>query len=661
MWLFKSYKWILCLFYLFFYISCSNLEYYKEKASPKTVSKETRNTFASLKTKIKNQNRQKSLKDLELFISKNQNNELTLAAYLLKARILSKQQQHKQACRAYQQAVNLPFSYKNQQEAYLAFANCLFKEKKIKEALITLEFLIQSPKESLNTKRRSSLKQWSFLKDRDNFKNWKLRSLSSLIESHPKHPNKHAQWIDKGIHLIDGLNEKDLFAFIEKTEDYIFFEGYLLYKAGLHFWNQKNIKKSNYYFSQSLSAKLDSSLQKEVKHYLNILNSIKKTNPYAIGVVLPLSGPRKVLGKRILRGLSIGFDLEGNSPWQLIVMDSKGHPDVTKVSVEKLLYKHNVIGLIGGVGNKTAKVMAEISSKYGVPSILFSQQDSLIKDKSFTFQNALTSKNLMDQLTKTISKSPPKIKKVAILASNDSYGKEYAKIFSQKFKEYGGTITNTQIYKPGEDDFKTPIKKIVELHNLQKRTEEYNELKESYLKKHPSLSKRSKKLDPEKLLKPKFEFEALFIPDSFTTLKKIEDHLKYYGIKDIYLLGTNLWSKEQISTWSNNRPLIFINTPPLSNKSMKSSFFFKTYKKTFSSSPKFFEQQAYNTAVVFKKALQKNVRNRLDLQKELENLNLIQGAVYSFKISKNRSFIHPLVIFMTKNNRVITLDSIPVQ
>ncbi len=54
-------------------------------------------------------------------------------------------------------------------------------------------------------------------------------------------------------------------------------------------------------------------------------------------------------------------------------------------------------------------------------------------------------------------------------------------------------------------------------------------------------------VEEEKLLKPKIDFDALFIPDSLTALKKREDHLKYYRIKKIHLLGTNLWSKKQIS------------------------------------------------------------------------------------------------------------------
>ena len=660
MFLLKFYKQIFCLFCLCFYVGCSSLEYYKEKPSPKPVSKEVEKSFAKLKRNLKKQNTNRSLKQVEDFISKNKNNGLTLSAYLLKARLLLKLKRNKEACSTYQLAVSLPFSYRNQEEAYFAFSNCLRKEKKAGESLAVLEFLIQSPKESLKTKKRAALAQWNSLKREKGLKKWKIRVLSSLIGFYPGH-NNQSLWKEKGVRLIDGLTKKDLVNFSSRSENYDHFEGYLLYKTGLHFWNQKNLRRSSYYFTQSLSSSLSPDLQKKIKFHLNMLNSIKKTNPYSIGVILPLSGPRKVLGQKILRGLHIGFGLEENSPLQLIVMDSKGHPDVARESVKKLLHEYHVIGLIGGVGSGTAETIAEISSQLGIPSILFSQKDNLTKNKPFVFQNALTSRSIMGQLAKTIRKSPLKIKKVAILASTDSYGKEYAKIFSQKFKEEGGVITDIQTYRPGESDFKTPVQKLVNLYDLKKRAEEYDNLKEAYLKKHPALSKRSKKLNVETLLKPKFDFEAIFIPDSFTALKKIEDHLKYYGIKKVYLLGTNLWSEKQISKWSKNRSLVFINIPSLSNESIKSSFFFKTYEKTFSSYPNFFEQQAYNTAVTFKKALQNNVRNRLDLQRQLENLNLIEGALYSFKISKNRSFIHPLVVFMTKDNKVITLDSIPVQ
>ena len=641
-------------------IGCSNLEHHRAKPSAKPVSKEEKTAFRLLEKNSRKKSINEALKDIDSFLLKNNRTEVAFAAYLLKARLLSKQNRRQETCETYKQATQLPFAYKNQYIAYFASAKCLFENKHLKEALKTLEFIIQSPKESLDTKGRAALRQWSFIKNQSNFNGWKLKTLSSLIQLFPKSPNL-STWQDTGTEIIDNLTTKQLLLISRQATRFSSFTGYLFYKAGLHFWNQKNTKKAQYYLSQSLSSRLAPKTQKEVKYYLSMLSSIKRVNPYSIGVILPLSGPKQILGERILRSLYIGFDLEKDSPWQLIVMDSKGHPDVTKESVKKLLHKYHIIGLIGGVGNESAEIIADLSSRLGVPSVLFSQKANLTTERKFVFQSALTSHTLTNHLLETINKKPKlKFQKIAILAPNDSYGKEYTKIFSEKFKSMGGEITKVQTYKSGEVDFNVPIKKLVDLYDIKERKEEYEKLKKKYLKKHGKSSNRSKNLNPEKLLKPHVDFEALFIPDSFKTVKKIGAHLKYYGIKDLHLLGTNLWSKKQISRWSKARPLIFINTPELSNADLKNSYFFNTYKKTFSSSPKFFEEQAYNTAVAFKEALKKKVKNRLELQEKLEELGSIEGAFFNFKISKTRQFIYPLTVFMTKDNQVITLDSIPV-
>ncbi len=50
----------------------------------------------------------------------------------------------------------------------------------------------------------------------------------------------------------------------------------------------------------------------------------------------------------------------------------------------------------------------------------------------------------------------------------------------------------------------------------------------------------------EKEPEPKVAFEALFIPDSPEKAGLIIPQLRYYDIKDVYLLGTNLWHSQKL-------------------------------------------------------------------------------------------------------------------
>lgn len=646
------------LFFTIFLNSCSILQKFQQKSYAEKASVKSKNTLSVLQKTSRKSKSDKTLKQLEEFISQNSKNELLMPAYLLKAKILERQKKYKKACEVYHEATKLSYLYKEQSQAFFAFAKCLFKDKHIKQALNALEQIVQNSRESKNLRRRAVQIQWRAVQKQKNLSDYKLKILSHLVELYPQ-AGKKESWKKQARNLLFSLDKKTLTSVSKKSYEYSAFEGMIFYRIAKLLWKNQKIKKSHYYFVQALSHELDSDLEKDAKFHVSMIKSMSQVNSYLIGVLLPLSGPKKSVGQKILRGLTLGLELNKDSPWQMLVMDSKAQADVTKASLEKLFNAHHIIGLVGGVTNETADVIVEAASSFGIPSILFSQKVGLSKDKDFIFQNALTSSNVIEHLSKNIRTRKLNIRKVAILSPEDSYGQHYAKIFRKIFRKQGGRVVAHESYKPKEINFDGPIKKLVNLYDLEKRQKEYEQLKKEYVKKHPHLSKRSKKLEAKSLLKPKFDFEAIFIPDSFENVQKIESYLKYYGVKEVYLLGTNLWSQKYVQRWSKQRPLVFVGTPAISNESINRSSFYKVYKETFLKAPGFIERQAFNTALVFKKALEKGAKNRLQLNKQIKSLASIQGAFFEFEISAEGSFIYPLEVFVTKDNRVLTLDSIP--
>jgi len=77
--------------------SCANLEYYKEKPTPKTSTEAATTTLASIRKTYKAKS---ALQNINQFLLENPKNELTLPAYLLKAQILLRQRKNKEACKA---------------------------------------------------------------------------------------------------------------------------------------------------------------------------------------------------------------------------------------------------------------------------------------------------------------------------------------------------------------------------------------------------------------------------------------------------------------------------------------------------------------------------------------------------------------------------------
>ena len=628
----------------------------KKFMAKKTKQKE-KQTWQDIQNQ-KNKSFSQRIKDIEAFIQANKSKEIALDGYLLKAHVFLKNKKDKQACLSYHQAVQSSFDYTKRWEAYRASAKCYFKEGKLQPAVETLERLIQNPKETSKNKKASAQMQWAFLKNKKAWIPWKLISLSHLF-SLSSHSKEKQNWQNKGKHLIRSLSSGDLILYAEQAARFGVFEGYMLYQAGEYFFENKELSQARHYFKKSLSTSLALNLKKEAKDRLILIKQIFKVNPYLIGVLVPLSGRRKALGEKILRGLYMGLDMEKDSSWQIIVMDSKSHPDVVRTQLDDLFYKYHVIGLVGGLTSETAEVIAEKAETLATPVILFSQKNGLSLNRDFVFQNSVTADQLLKPLAEQVRRKL-KINKIALLYPDDPYGKEYASLFSEMFKQAGGKITGHEIYKTGEADFKRSVSSLLHL-NVKGREREFKKLKQKFLKENPSASGRSQKLTPENLLPAKKEFTALFIPDSLDQIHKIQDHLKYFGIKDIYLLGTDLWRPNDISSWSEDLPLVFVNLPEKDNSLVQKSSFYKEYMNSYAHPPGLFEQRAYNTALFLKQALNQGVRSRLSLQKELEKLRVFQGAYYKISISKDRVFHYPLNVYKTDHHTIRVLDSMPVK
>ena len=628
---------------LLFFTGCHFLEkpalvkiFSKKKMAEQTESQERQDW-----TQVKNQKSlslMERIKRIDSFIGKNKGKEIALKAYLLKAKILRQNKQSKQACLVYHKVVESPFDYTKRWEVYRESAQCYFAEGRLQLAVETLENLIRNPKESIKNKKKVVQLQWSFLKNQKAFIPFKLMSLSHLSFFSSSQAERRF-WFNQAKNIIDGLSSSDWVVYANQSGVFNEFQPYLLYKAGQYFLTNKEFKKAEKYLKKSLSASLAPSLKREVKQLLSLIKKTTQVNPYLIGVILPLSGRRQALGEKVLRGLYMGLSLDQDSPWQILVLDSKSHPEVVRTHVNDLFYKYHVVGLIGGLTSETAEVMAEKAEEFALPTVVLSQKKDITQGKKFVFQNAITAEQLLTPLIKEVW-DDLKIKRVAVLYPDDSYGKDYSSLFLEIFKKRGGQIVVKEMYKSGEVDFKYSIKKLLHL-NIKNREKEFEKLKAGLLKKKAST--RSFRLTPENVLPIQKDFSAVFIPDSLASLKKIRAYFKYFGVSDMYFLGTNLW--QDMNPNQKDFSFVFVDLKEKTQKRMKQSRFYKKFMASYSQAPGHFEQKAYNTALFFKKALEKNIKTRFELQEKFKNITYFQGAYYPLLISETQVFQYPISVY----------------
>ena len=643
---------ILLIFCVFlFSVSCRTYvrrQQPKAKPAPATAKK----TLEQIKKTATKKDFSQLIKELKAFIKNNKYNDLSFNGYLYMADLYKKRGQIPLACQAYGKALDLPFFNNSRNTAIFALADCQVRRGQINKAWKVVEEHIQKQDNPLSVKYRGALFQWNLIKSKKGSADKKLKTLSLLTVT-AKEDKEKIRWKEKGEEFLNTLTYREIEELVGNRGSYGPFEGAVLFTAGERNWKKKQLKKARYFFKKTLIAPISPLLEKKTRRYLKILQAHFKMNPYLVGVILPLSGRRRALGAKALRGLYMGLGLPKDSPWQMVVMDSKNHPDVVKTNMEKLLYDHHVSAVVGGLSGETAEVMAQLADEFSMPCILLSQKNKLTENRKFVFQNAQTSESLVNHLVQDIEKFAG-FKKLAVLYPADSYGKEYSRLFSEAFVQTGGEIIKRVSYTMDEVDFKASLRELFELKG---REEEYRKLKEEYLEKHPHLSPRSTKLRPEHLLEPKRDFEGIFIPDSLKALEKIVAYLKYFNIGDLYILGTNLWKPGHLPPAPEDLPLLFVNEPEIKQKTLHKTPFYMDYVRIFKTAPGFFERQSYNSARALTLALKGFPKSRSKVVEELNKLKTLPGAFYPISLSENRVFTYPLKTYIFHEGKVEELNS----
>ena len=450
--------------------------------------------------------------------------------------------------------------------------------------------------------------------------------------------------------LVFDMNEKDLLEihdedFTEPVQDLIF------YRAGKIFFFRGKFEKSRFFFKKFLRFSTESTLEEKALKYIQAIDSRKKVHRKHIGAVLPLSGPSANIGKRSLKGLqmALGFYTDEESPFQLIVLDSRGQPDRARKAVQTLVTKHHVIAVMGGVLSGSALALAEEAQNFGVPAVLMSQKPHLTKAGQYVFQNGLTSALTADHLT-TYLIDKLKIRNFAILYPNDPYGVDHANAFWSAVEQKGGKITGAQFYKPGETDFNGPLRRLTGTYYMKDRIEEYkNKLKAWYLKK-PYRSK-TRTPPPSNILPPVVDFEVLFIPDSLKALSLIAPHIAYNDIKNIKLAGPALWNRKDFlkrhSKYIDN--IVFVD-PGLSSEQFRKTDFYKNFVRSFDQKPGLFEVLGYESALALRRIIAGGADTRNELREELTELKKFYGPTGKIRISDKREFLRSMRILKVEKN-----------
>jgi ABC-type branched-subunit amino acid transport system substrate-binding protein/TolA-binding protein len=405
----------------------------------------------------------------------------------------------------------------------------------------------------------------------------------------------------------------------------------------------------------------------------SLIDEIKKNAVFkqnTIGVLLPLSGPYEKFGYRALKGIELAMDQfssQGdNPPINISVKDTGADPDKTVTALEEL-YQEQVAAILGPI--VTSGIAAREAQRMGIPIITLTQKDDIPETGDKVFRNFITPKMQVQALTSFMVESLG-LYRFAILYPEENYGLTFMNLFWDELIELGGQVVGVEAYKPKQTDFSDPIKKLVGLfyeipEDLKIENDLAEDLDQQIIDADPA------EMPPEEDSKPEdaaaeeqepqaiVDFDAIFIPDSPGLVGLIVPQLAYFDIKDIYLLGTNLWHSDS---------LIRIADQYVQGAVMPDGFFAEStspavqnfvakFEETYQEKPDFIEAVVFDSAMILFHAVSRpHIRYRNEIRDVLLNLDNFPGVTGITRFDEIGEVQRKLHLLRIKGKRFVELE-----
>lgn len=583
--------------------------------------------------------------------------ELSLQAYIDLGDIAFQQGRWAEAAAHYQKAVHLNLKSPYSATASLKLSQSLLNADRIQDAMSAIDAGLRSDPLSNAIAIQSLRLRLQILKRFSS----PLEELKTLVNLHRRLENagQREEVRIQAIALAESRLTTTQLEEVSIDSTYDLVRPVALFRIGLARFEQGQFSSARGPLSDVVRLSPQTEIAERSAELLQQLEARERVNPKRLGVVLPLTGKQQRVAQRTLRGLQLGLGIYGvaRSGYELAVIDSGGNPAIARRAVETLVSDDNVIGIVGGLTSREAQAMASKAQEFGVPNFSLSQKAGLTQLGDFVFRNALTSEMQVKQLVhEAIQKRG--LKRFAILYSDDAYGQEFAQLFWDEVVRNGGEIRGAQKYTAGSTDFNRPVRALVGSGHTEARKSEYKFRLEEWKKNRSAAQRRD---EPEDILPPIVDFDAIFIPDTARTLGQIAPTLTYNEIKDVTLIGPNLWNTnatiERVGKFKTDP--IFLDSVLTGDPDFQTSNFYKDYVSTFGEAPEDFDVVAFDTGLLLRRALEKGASTRSELQSALLSLGRIPGAFGEMTITSNREVARPVTLLTIKDGKIQkSLDSI---
>ena len=155
------------------------------------------------------------------------------------------------------------------------------------------------------------------------------------------------------------------------------------------------------------------------------------------------------------------------------------------------------------------------------------------------------------------------------------------------------------------------------------------------------------------------DFDAVFIPDSPGKVGQIVPQLAYFDIKDVYLLGTNLWHSDSLIKIADQyvQGAVMPDGFFAQSTSPRVQEFVKVFEETYQETPDFVAAVVYDSAMIlFNVVSRPHIRYRTEIRDELFNLENFPGITGITKFDENGDVLKKMHLLRIKGKRFVELE-----
>lgn len=188
-----------------------------------------------------------------------------------------------------------------------------------------------------------------------------------------------------------------------------------------------------------------------------------------IGLIAPLDNPYDSLsGEAMLFGATLAVDeanarggFRGTIPFELVVRNDSGLWGATSNTMVELAYQENVWAVVGSIDGANSHIALRVALKAEVPMVNTACTDPTLNETAIPWILCCYPDDRQHgyRLAHLLFKERGH-RRVAILRSNDKYGRMGVGEFTDAARRLGSPITLEVRYEPGETEFASQLERI---------------------------------------------------------------------------------------------------------------------------------------------------------------------------------------------------------